>query len=78
MPVHLVTNVFMISISDNKQPTKPIDMKIPLIGVTKPGEQIVVLTSSKINPMPHEIEVLEARLNKNGKTADFKIKHFTK
>ncbi|XP_069110540.1 uncharacterized protein [Argopecten irradians] len=73
----LMTNVLDLSTSDGQQPSKDIEMKIPVTSKDK-SEEFLVLTSSNPDPNLEEWiwEKLQAEIDGHGK-AVFNISHFS-
>ncbi|XP_033762800.1 uncharacterized protein LOC117344233 [Pecten maximus] len=73
----LMTNILDISTSDQQQPNKEVEMKIPVTAKSK-SEGIVILMTSNPDPnlLKWQWEEIPAHIDTDGK-AVFKIRHFS-
>ncbi|KAK3108572.1 hypothetical protein FSP39_011015 [Pinctada imbricata] len=75
----LMTNVIDMSMSDGQQPNKGIDMKLPIHSKDQNDVlDLCVLATSEEEPDDiDDWEIIEAKPDKSGKAAVFKIEHFS-
>ncbi|VDI84353.1 Hypothetical predicted protein [Mytilus galloprovincialis] len=74
----LTTNIVDISMTDGQQPKQEIGIKIPIHHKLSEDDAVVILATSIDAPCSvDDWEVMEAEMDESGKSATFRIRHFS-
>ncbi|XP_063424044.1 integrin-linked protein kinase-like [Mytilus trossulus] len=74
----LTTNIVNISMTDGQQPNQEIGIKIPIHHKLSEDDAVVILATSSDAPCSvDDWEVMEAEMDESGKSATFRIRHFS-
>ena len=74
----LTTNIVDISMTDGQQPKQEIGIKIPIHHKLSEDDAVVILATSSDAPCSvDDWEVMEAEMDESGKSATFRIRHFS-
>ncbi|XP_052091199.1 uncharacterized protein LOC127728055 isoform X2 [Mytilus californianus] len=74
----LTTNIVDISMTDGQQPKEEIGIKIPIHNKLSEDDAVVILATSCEAPCSvDDWETMEAEMDKSGKAAIFRIRHFS-
>ncbi|XP_063424045.1 uncharacterized protein LOC134707870 [Mytilus trossulus] len=74
----LTTNIVDIYMTDGQQPKQEIGIKIPIHHKLSEDDAVVILATSSDAPCSvDDWEVMEAEMDESGKSATFRIRHFS-